>query len=236
MNQTASPFYDQGDTHTFSDWLVTSLWNIGVDNPAEFYVGVLPDITSVVARDGQRRAQAQWDKIEELNQAQLTPVGQALKKVMAGHHFVDLAAGRMHLSVVARIVAESFGALSYTGVDLNYGGDSSITNEFRHQGFRAQFLKQEIVSFLKSFQKPGPVTFYLSGVESDAADADSVKSELLDLLQSKTSAGDFVVIGPGTTDFDVTTRKFKKIANDHYHFVFKRKHDGIFGFFLDLLP
>lgn len=222
----ASLFLDQSETHTFSDWLAVSLWGVGVDNPQELYVGVFPDLSDFLERDGGRfRVHA--ETLKAIHQNSSTAMKAVVSPLVKGRWFIDLGAGKPHRSIVPRLVAQLLGAKAYIGVDINYSGDSLRKNEFIQFGhFDSYFLKNDWVELLKNLKTPEPVFIYAAGVElssPQSAEAQQAKAEVLEILKQSLKPGDHLLLGAGTTDFDWKDFPFKKLYSDHYHFLHRRK-------------
>jgi len=219
----STPFYDQGSTHVFSDWLATSVLGIGVDDLAEFYVGVLPDLSDLLEREtGNIGLQAEF-----LSRAlkKLQPFGKSLSKAIRGKVFVDLGSGRSELSVMPRLFAQVFGAQKYIGVDICHERDFAFDHEFPNLGsFRSEFVKSDFVTYLAQLKISEPLMVSLFGIEvrDEIEESEKIRNDLADRLANILKPNDNLLLGAGTTDLYVSMKAFKKIDSDFYNFLFRR--------------
>lgn len=226
----SSLFYDQKETHIFSDWLATSAFGMGVEDLNEFYVGVLPDLSDFLIRENDR-IELNVDTLNEIA-GRLQPLGEQLKKAVRGRIFVDLGAGKPELSVMPRLIAQIFGASKYIGVDLCYEKNFRLNNEFPELGkFESEFIRSDLNDFLDSTRFSEPVLVGLFGIEvrDEIHEAKEIRNQLADRLVRFLKKGDYLLLGAGTTELEVPRSKFKKIISDHYQFLFQRKSK--FSFF-----
>jgi len=225
VDSAKSLFYDKSSTHTLSDWLVPALFEREQKTNEEFVIG-LPDLSDLIDRSGDR-TQINWLLWRELNAYHLTSVGQRLREAVKGKSFYDLACGDLSLSVVPRLIAQGFGAQEYVGVDLYHVSDSIIQEEFPSLGsFPQRRVKMDVLSFLRDQILLSPACVLISGFEA-VQDQDALTKQYLHELSSeierKTSRGDVLVVGAGTSDIQFSARSFRSIYSDHYHEIFERR-------------
>lgn len=230
VNQSESLFYDKAQTHTLSDWLIPALFSRDQTTSGEFVIG-LPDLSDLIDRD-TGRVQINWPLWRELSSVRLSPMGQRLKASVQGKSFYDLACGDPSLSVVPRLVAQSFGAREYVGVDLKNVDNSIIQEEFPALGvFPQRRVRMDILSFLRDQILLSPACILLSGFEA-VQESDAVTKQYMHELSSeierKTRRGDILILGAGTSSIDFSSRAFRSIYSDHYHEVFERKGRMLF--------
>lgn len=134
------------------------------------------------------------------------PLAVQLKSLLAGRRFIDLGCGPVDVAATPRIVAEALGASEYIGVDIKVRNQTR-RDEFGNGGtFTSTFIKRDLSAYLADEKKVGNNVFYLSGIEAlpgqeflAARYASSVKEKLRRL----TVPGDAVLVGTGTSDFDI---------------------------------
>ncbi len=229
--QVQSLFFDKADTHTLSDWLMAYAWGVGLVDPDEFHLGGLPDLTSVLERSDQRII----IKEEELHWFARRPLkmGRIFRKIFKNRIFIDLGCGKIEKSPVPRILAEFYGSQFYIGVDLIHNREQVLRDEFCIQdGFRSYFIKSDLSDFISACSFSEPKVFLLSGIEGITPDADEIKAyrkSLVDKLEIQMKKCDYLILGAGTFDLELSKKKFSLIYSDPYHeiFRFKRNFFGI---------
>ena len=134
------------------------------------------------------------------------PLGVQLKDLLKGRRFVDLGCGPPDIAAVPRIVAEALGAKEYVGVDIK-NPEHSRCDEFGNGGkFTSTFVKRDMSAFLADEKKVGKSVFYLSGIEARKGNETAAAQYAVTVkenLKRLTAPGDAVIIGSGTSHFDI---------------------------------
>lgn len=223
-----TPFYEQAETHFFSDWLLTYLTGVGVEDLTEYYAGVFPDLSELIDRE-KTPPSVHAQEIHKLVQTSTLPLAKALRKFVKARIWVDLGCGIPDLSVVPRVVAESCGAKSYIGIDLGLTESFTRRNEFKIQpNFESTFRPGDLRDFLRTKNLDGPCIYYLAGVELRDGLPPSHLEELSGLLSDRCSTEDLVLVGAGCPDLEPSSKHFKLIYKDYYHFLFRKRGKGLF--------
>ncbi|MDB5036493.1 MAG: hypothetical protein JWQ35_21 [Bacteriovoracaceae bacterium] len=220
-----SPFYNQAETHTFSDWLVPYVLGVGVEDLEEYYLGGLPDLSSFLERDGES-FKINFEVFRELTENHLTAFGKQLRAAINGKTFIDLGCGISSRSIVPRLLAQAFSAKAYIGVDLLNVSNEIRENEFLEWGpFKSQFIKEDILTFLKSSKREAPSVYFLAGLEleKNVPSSDQYIKDLSSELTRLTSPKDFIILGAGTVDLKLNKKEFKLVYSDQYQEMFQRK-------------
>ncbi len=226
-------FFDQGESHLYSDWLLPSCIQTGWDYGDEYYLAGFPDLSEVLEREASN-VRVHADIWQEYRRNGLTPLGRLLRKHLRGRVFIDLGSGRIEKSVVPRLLAEEFEAAFYLGVDQNLKTSEIRRAEFQldesRTGFRSLFFKDSALSFLKSM-KPGIAgVVHIAGFElKNSASADS-RLEVLEILQELhriLRPGSVLMLGAASHDFQPQTSRwkndFKVIGQNRYYRLFRRR-------------
>jgi hypothetical protein len=158
----------------------------------------------------EARKMGRGDLAERLRVDRLTRFGQALGRVVAGRHVIDLACGHPEQSNAPREISRVLGARRYTGVDIELPqeyADGSAANELADPGINVAYEQTDILSFVEGLEPAAEEarTFYIGGLEpvctSDSATrryADACLRE----MRRVTREGDAVVVGTATHGFD----------------------------------
>jgi len=225
VNQTESLFFDKAQTHTLSDWLIPAVFEREQKTNEEYVLG-LPDLADLIDRDSGS-VQVNWPLWRELVSSRLTPIGQRLKSLVQGKDFYDLACGDLALSIAPRLMAQSFGAQSYIGVDLKNVDNRIVQEEFPALGsFIQRRVRMDALSFLKDQILLSPGCILISGLEAVREEDALTKQYLASLgaeIEHKTQRGDVLILGAGTSEVRFSPRAFRSIYSDHYHEVFERR-------------
>lgn len=99
---------------------------------------------------------------EGVSDVHLTEFGRTLQGAVRGREFIDLANGGPEGSPIPRIIARAFGAQRYIGVD-----EELRTEEIRVEadGFKAAFLRGDVLEFLAQLSPRTGVIVHVSGFE-----------------------------------------------------------------------
>ncbi len=218
-----SPFYDQADTHLYSDWLLPYVFveNFGIPDRREMYLGGFPDPRPLLTRKNGK-VKVHPTSFGDLN---LSAFGKQLQKLCKGHAVYDLGCGHPDLSVAPRLMAQYLGTESYTGVDLLHVHDEIREDEYPELGsFQSTFVKSDIFHFLRNMPIPhDPKGFMIFGLEwlNDAKRSEflpQLESEILRLCQN----GDWVLLGAGGFDWELPRRNFRLVYSDPVHALYVR--------------
>lgn len=234
LESVESPhFFDQGESHLYSDWLLPSCIQTGWDYGDEYYLAGFPDLSEVLERETSS-IRVHFEIWQEYRRNGLTPLGRLLQKHLRGRVFIDLGSGRIEKSVVPRLIAEEFEAAFYLGVDQNLKASEIRRAEFQldenRTAFRSLFFKDSALSFLKSM-KPGIAgVVHIAGFElRNSASADS-RLEVLEIMQELhriLSPGSVLLLGAASHDFQPQTGRwksdFKFIGQNRYYRLFRRR-------------
>jgi hypothetical protein len=230
VNQTESLFFDKAQTHTLSDWLIPAVFEREQKTNEEYVLG-LPDLSDLIDRESGS-VQVNWPLWRELVSSRLTPIGQRLKALAQDKDFYDLACGDPSLSVAPRLIAQSFGAQSYVGVDLKNVDNRILQEEFPALGnFVQRRVRMDALSFLKDQILLSPACILISGLEAVREDDAITKQYLHGLsfeIERKTQRGDILILGAGTSEMKFSPKAFRSIYSDHYHEVFERRGRPLF--------
>lgn len=144
--------------------------------------------------------------------SQLSEVGNWYKHLMPGRTFLDLASGDPRRAIANRLVAQRFGAADYVGVEMtNLPWRRTWRNEFpaisNDRGFTSRMIKNDILSFLRRLDRPGPLFIRLQGLEvldTDAAEkhGHDYLEKVMQELQKVTKPGDVFSVGRVVSFFE----------------------------------
>jgi|GEM_PF-5959716 len=182
---------------------------------------------------------------KNLNGASLTEFGKALKSVVTGRDFIDLASGKPTSSPLPRIVAETFGAKRYFGIDSQLDKDEiKIDESGENKVFDTVYIKDDVLSFISRLDTmENGLLFYISGLEPVSLVDPNRRAEIQDrnprMLEEDrvarayidaclkeisriTKVGDVIVIGQGTRGFEPQNYGFQLKAQMNYHFLYEK--------------
>lgn len=220
-----SEFYDFAESHTYSDWLLAAVIDLGHDLQKEFYRASFPDLSSLVRRFKNRVRVNERELRTALEVARL-PLGELLAREVKGRIFIDLGAGVWPRSVVPRLVAEAFGAKRYVAVDLhaNVLGHRRQARLLEDSRTEVQAIEEDVEEFLKSNVR-GSKLLFIAGLELKKP-LRSTSKNVLKTMQRQIRAylrtGDLLLIGAGTPDFWFKMPDFRLRYSDNYHALFER--------------
>jgi hypothetical protein len=139
---------------------------------------------------------------------QLSPLGHELAANMRNHRVIDLGSGDPDVSYIPRVLAQTWGAEEYVGVDANIKKSMTRKNEFRgsSRSFRSTFVKSDMLAYLKNLEKTrpandSPILFFIEGIEWDQAASPNPDAtfaymkDLMETLQRISRPGDGIFIG-----------------------------------------
>lgn len=223
MTRSTQLLYDQAETHIFSDWVAPYALDLRVTDLNEYYFGGFPDLSSFLKRTPSR-CSLNSKVFKQLTEKKLTKFGRLLRREIKGKAFLDLGCGIPRRSVIPRLFAQAFAAQSYLGVDNQHLQSGTISNEFSELGtFESQFFKMDLLRFLNSYRRVGPVVFFLAGLEPHKNSKAGVKylKDVRDRIAELTKRGDLIFVGAGTPDLELEEASFKRIYSDPYQEIFK---------------
>lgn len=225
MRPVSSPFFNQAETHTFSDWLIPSIYGVGVENLDEYYIGAFPDLSEFWDRRQRRLHREVFDRIHA---GPLQPLGKKLKRIVPGRTWIDLGCGQPEVSFVPRLVAHALKASAYCGVDLEISEASELFESFQtSRKMPVQYIQSDVLEYLKSCQPSGPKIFYMAGLELRDPQSESAKTYTMAFMRelvARLSPGDFVLVGAGCPELELQGFDLKKVYGDYYHSLWKRRN------------
>ncbi len=223
-----NPFWNKATDYTFSDWLAPYVLGVGVEDFEEYHLGGFPDLSLFLDRNKEKFSLNEG-VYQDLAAKHLTDFGRKLKSWTRSHVWLDLGCGLPSQSVIPRLLAQTFEATAYIGVDLlNIERDEVRIGEFEcYPTFPSYFFRSDIVTFISRFECRRPLTVIIAGLEFEdstvSASAHPYIVEMMEELLRMTKPGDIIVAGAGTSTIDFPKSKFKRIYSDYYQEVYCRR-------------
>ncbi len=127
-------------------------------NPFSFDIRFTPTIETFARMDFSPSSSA------------LNGFGRELSQAVRGSTFVDLGAGHPSFSVTMPVLAQVMGAKRYVAVDASnvkgiLGTGTPVKSLPHDPEFTVSYVRDDILNFLKRYQRPGPSVFFISGLE-----------------------------------------------------------------------
>jgi len=222
--QRPSIFFEQAETHSYSDWLLPTSFETGWDYGNDFYFAGFPDLSEVLKRDKTSYA---WneDVWKTYRREGMTPLGRKLQEQGRGKLFVDLASGLKNVSCVPRRIAEEIGASFYVGVDQIYSQSELVKEGFR-QEYSCLYWAGDVFQFVKSMRPSADWVVFLAGLEvKERASGEALleAQSLMRQLRVAMKKGAVLLLGAASHDFVPPADDFKIIGQDRYHRLYLRR-------------
>ncbi len=219
-----SPFFDQGETHLYSDWLMPEVLNTGWDYGDEYYLAGFPDLSELVLRKSDA-VQVNQKILEQYQRSGFTKFGALVQKHARDKVFVDLASGRPNASVVPRLVAQVCRSAFYLGVDSALEHSEERKSEFGSP-FKSFFISADLFDFVSKLKPASNYFVYVAGLElkePHQVDAKLRCEELQKALTRSLSSGALWLLGAASHDLQPAEKDFKLIAQSRYHRLYRRR-------------
>jgi hypothetical protein len=219
-----SVFFEQAETHCYSDWLLPSIYETGWDYGNDFYFAGFPDISEALKRE---KGAFTWNESawKTYRREGLTPLGRKLQDRGRGKIFLDLGSGLKEVSCVPRKVAEEFGAGFYVGIDKIYN-ESALFKDGTRQEFSCFYISADVFEFVERMKASADWVVFLAGLEiKDRKNADALleAQRLMQLLSKAMKKGALLLLGAASHDFQPASHDFKFIGQDRYHRLYLRR-------------
>lgn len=225
FSENSSPFFDQAQTHTYSDWLLPKCLDTGWTYEDEDYEAGFPNLSEVLVKSAPIRFHR--DIFWEYRARGLLPLGEKLSEVLPGKVMIDLGCGQPNYSPAPRLIAEAFDALFYWGVDQNISKDELRKSEFNlRQDFYSFFTRAEIFQFLDRLNPSSHYVIFMAGLElknREGQELERVREQWERVLLKVLLPGSYVLCGAGSRDIAMQSSGFKLIFEDRFHRLYERR-------------